>query len=396
MASVLVVYKELPAPSVGHAGGRAVFRVIEFLHRRGHQVSLVARVRAEERPLIEDLRPFCQRIDTVPHHQALRGPAPLAFVRSYLALRRAAARAMRLVRPGLLHVEVTQTAFTLIGLRKPFASFRPLDVNWFLLQQEAAQVRGARRLLLRVGSRLLRWVEPWLCRRYDLVSTISEGDYQLLAPLLSAEQTLILPLAPSFASSQAVQPAAPLGPNVLFVGALYRTLNVQGVEWFLDQVWPAVLKGMPRARFYVVGYDPPQSLLDRHDGEHVFVVGFAEQLAPWYRAAQVSISPLLVAGGLLQKVVDALSVGTPVVATTVSNHGVGATSGEHLLVADAPADFAAAILHLLEHPAERDRLAQAGQQFVQQRYDLERALLHWEAACGIDNPGDERDSEGGG
>jgi glycosyltransferase involved in cell wall biosynthesis len=186
----------------------------------------------------------------------------------------------------------------------------------------------------------------------------------------------------------------PPGPNVLFVGALYRALNVQGVEWFLDQVWPAVVREMPQARFYVVGYDPPQSILDRHDGEHVFVVGFSEELAPWYRAAQVSISPLLVAGGLLQKVVDALNVGTPVVATSVSNHGVGATPGEHLLLADAPADFAAAILRLLEDPAERDRLARAGKQFVRQRYDLERALLCWEAACGIANAGDEPDGEG--
>ena len=394
MASVLVVYKELPAPSVGHAGGRAVFRVIEFLHRRGHKVSLVARVRREELPLIEELRPFCERVDTVPHHQALSGPAPLAFLRSYLALRRMAAHALRQVPSDLLHVEVTQTAFILVGLRTPFASFRPLDVNWFLLQQKAVQVRGAHRLLIRNASRLLRWIEPWLCRRYDLVSTISEGDHRLLAPLCGSRPILILPLAPSFASSADVRPAVSPGPNVLFVGALYRTLNVQGLEWFLERVWPAVVKQVPQARFYVVGYDPPQSILDRHDGEHVFVVGFVEELAPWYRAAEVSISPLLVAGGLLQKVVDALSAGTPVVATSVSNHGVGATAGEHLLVADTPADFAEAILYLLEHPAERDRLARAGQRFVRARYDLERALMRWEEACGIADPGNEPGSEG--
>ncbi|HEC34637.1 MAG TPA: hypothetical protein ENI37_07985, partial [Chloroflexi bacterium] len=116
MARILVVYKEFPAPSVGHAGGRAVFRLLESLHRRGHRLFLVARLRREEAPLVKDMAPFCEHIVTVPHHQALPGPFPLAFLRSYLALRRAAARALREVQPDLLHVEVMQTAFCLLGL----------------------------------------------------------------------------------------------------------------------------------------------------------------------------------------------------------------------------------------------------------------------------------------
>lgn len=378
-ASVLVVYKEFPAPSIGHAGGKAVFRVMNALHQRGHRVSLVARVRREEEPLIEQVAPFCDRMYTVPHHQALSGPVPLAFLRSYLALRRAAARALKEMQPDLIHIEVTQTAFCLLGLRHPFASFRPLDVNWFLLEQQAAQMYGARRMFIQAASWLLRWIEPWLCRRYDLIATISEGDRRLLAPHCRTRPIVILPLSPSFAAKADVRPAVPTGPNVLFVGAMYRAYNVQGVQWFLDQVWPTVVDVIPQARFYVVGYNPPPEILDRHDREHVFVVGFAKDLAPWYRAAAVSVSPLLVAGGLLQKVVDALAMGTSVVATSVSNHGVGATAEEHLLLADDPADFAAAIVRLLRDSAERERLAQAGQRFVHERYDLEEAIARWEA-----------------
>ena len=387
MASVLVVYKELPAPSVGHAGGKAVFRVIEFLCERGHKVSLVARVRREEAPLIAELKPFCDRLDTVPHHQAIGGPIPLAFLRSYLALRSAAARALRQVQPDLLHIEVTQTAFALLGIPRPFTSFRALDVNWFLLQQRASQARGTKRLLARLGARILRWVEPWLCRRFDVIATISQGDHRLLAPRCGARPVVMLPLAASFTRTRDVNPAVPLGPNVLFVGAMYRSLNVEGVEWFLESVWPKVLERVPEARFYVVGYDPPQRILDRQDGEHVFVVGFAEELAPWYRAAAVSVSPLPVAGGLLQKVVDAMAVGTAVVATPTSNHGLGATEGEHLLIADTPEAFAEAVVHLLAHPAERERLGQAGQRFVLGRYDLQQALHHWEVTCGIAEKG---------
>lgn len=353
--------------------------MIEALHRRGHHVSLVARVRTRETVLLDETRPFCERMYTVPHHTALPGPRPLAFLRSYLALRRQVARALGEVRPDLLHVEVTQTAFVLLGLRRPLSSFRPLDVNWYLLEQRAASMSGVHRLLTQVASRVLSLVEPWVCRRYDLIAAISEGDRHLLASHCRTRPVLVLPLSPSFSVDQAVTPAVPPGPNVIFVGAMYRAFNVQGVLWFLDQVWPAVLSHVPAARFYVIGYDPPQEVLHRHDGQHVFVVGFAQDLSPWYRSAAVSVSPLLVAGGLLQKVIDALAAGTPVVATTVSNHGVGAVPGEHILLADDPSTFADFVVRLLQNSAERERLARAGQQFICERYDLERALGFWEA-----------------
>ncbi len=378
MARVLIVYKEFPAPSVGHAGGRAVFRFIESLHRRGHRLFLVARLRREEAELVGETVPYCERIVTVPHHRALPGPFPVAFIRSYLALRRAAARLLREVQPDLLHVEVTQTAFALLGLRQPFSSFRPLDVNWFLLEQQAARRPGPSRAGLLVLSRLLRPVEYWLCRRYDLICAISEGDRRLLAPHCRPRPVLVLPLAPAFSADESVPPAVPPGPNVLFVGAMYRSFNVQGVRWFVEEVWPQVVARVAQARFYVVGYGPPPEVQALHDGERVFVSGFVEDLAPWYRAAAVFVSPLLVAGGLLQKVVDALAMGVPVVATSVSNHGVGGVPGEHLLVADDPASFAEAVVRLLEEPAERERLGQAGRRFVQQQYNLEGAVERWE------------------
>jgi len=141
---------------------------------------------------------------------------------------------------------------------------------------------------------------------------------------------------------------------LLFVGAMDRAHNLAGVTWFLDHVWPRV--------------------------GSCFVTGFVDDLAPWYRAATVFVSPLLVAGGLLQKVVDAMAFGVPVVATSVCNHGLGATPGEHLLTADTAEAFAAAVLSLLCDPETRARLGNAGQYFIQTHYDTAAAIAQWDAA----------------
>lgn len=379
MARILIVYKEFPGASVGHAGGCAVFRLIESLHRRGHRLFLVARLRRDETALVSQTATLCQRVVTVPHHQALSGPRPLPFIRSYLALRRAAARALREVQPDLLHVEVTQSALALLGLRRPLSSVRPLDVNWFLLRQGAACVRGVRRWSAQAAAWLLARVESWLYRRYDLIAAVSEGDRRLLAPRCEPRPVVLLPLVPAEMPDAVVRSAVSPGPNVLFVGAMYRAFNAEGVLWFLRHVWPSVVDRVPQARFYVVGHQPTEAVRAWDDGEHVFVTGYIDDLAGYYRSASVFVSPLLVAGGLLQKVVDALATGIPVVATSVSNHGVGGIPGEHLLVADDAQAFADAVVRLLESPVEREQLGQAGQRFVRDQYDFEAAVTRWEA-----------------
>ena len=379
MARILVVYKEFPAPSVGHAGGQGVFRLMAALRRRGHSLLLVARMRREEAPLLGEVASICEEVRTVPHHTALDGPRWLTLPLSYLALRRAAARALREWQPDHVLVEFAQTAVVLLGLPRPFTTFRPHDVNWLLVEQRAARSRGLRRGVLRAVAGLARWLEPWLCRRYDLIAAISEGDRRLLAPRCGDRPVVLLPLNPTLSAADA-DPAVPPGPNVLFVGAMYRSFNVEAVRWFLETVWPQVLDRVSQARFYVVGYKPPEEIRALHDGERVFVTGYVPDLAPWYRAAAVCVSPLLVAGGLLQKVLDAMAMGVPVVATSVSNHGVGGVPGEHLIVADEPDDFAEAVVRLLTDPAERERLGRAGKRFVEGRYDLEAALDRWETA----------------
>lgn len=379
MARILVAYKQFPAPNVGHAGGQSVYRLLEALQARGHELVLVARIEEREREQLDAVRSLCTHVYTAPHHCSLSGPRPLALVRSYLALRRTTLRALRERRPDLLHVEFAQTAFVLLGVDHPCTSFRAHDINWFLMAQQAEVREGWGRLKARLLEALFRRVEPWLYRRFHLIAAISEGDRRLLAPACDPHPVLLLPLSPNLNPTSGGETALPEGLNVLFVGAMGRAFNVQAVHWFLDHVWPEVLAQVPEARFLVVGSNPPEEIQALHDGERIIVTGFVEDLAAWYRSATVFVSPLLVAGGLLQKVVDAMGMGVPVVATAVSNHGLGGRPGEHLLVADEPRVFAAAVVDLLNHPEARARLGSAGQQFVNSHYEPQRMMNNWEA-----------------
>jgi polysaccharide biosynthesis protein PslH len=379
MAHILIAYKQFPAPSVGHAGGESLFKLMASLHRRGHKLTLVSRIRKEERRHLPSVDAICERVVTVRHHHSRRELQPFAVSLSYAAFRRAVKRTLREVDPDFLHVETTQTAAILLGLDRPPNSYRTQDVNWYLQEQRLLRARGLGRLIDVSRHRFFRRFEPWLCRHYDLTLAISEGDRALLAPFVEPSRLLMVPLTPELSPERDVTPAIEDGPNLLFVGAMSRAHNIAGVTWFLDRIWPLIHESEPDARFIVVGSNPPDALRAR-SGEGVTVTGFVEDLASWYRAATIFVSPLLVAGGLLQKVMDAMAMGVPVVATTVCNHGLRAVPGEHLIIADHPQPFADAVLSLLKDSSTRERIGQAGRAFVKTQYDLESAIDRWEAS----------------
>lgn len=377
MAHILVAYKQFPAPSVGHAGGESLFKLMASLYHRGHRLTLVSRIREEERQHLPDVKAICDRVVTVLHHRSRREPPPLAIPLSYLAFRRAVRQTMQEVQPDFLHVETTQTAAVILGLKAPPSSYRTQDVNWYLQEQRLLRAKGVNRLVGWGQHWFFGWFEPWLCRRYDLTLAISEGDRALLTPFVSPDRLLMVPLTPELERDADVEPAIEEGLNLLFVGAMSRDHNIAGVTWFLDTIWPLIRKEVSEARIFIVGSHPPERLKAR-TGAGVMVTGFVEDLAPWYRAATVFVSPLLVAGGLLQKVMDAMAMEIPVVATTVCNHGLRAVPGEHLIIADHPDAFADAVLSLLGDPETRKQVGKAGRFFVETHYDIESAMDRWE------------------
>lgn len=380
MTHILVAYKQFPAPSVGHAGGESLYQMMAALHRRGHRLTLVARITDDERRHMADVERICDRIVTVRHHRSRRGPRPVAVLRSYLDLRRAIRDTIAAVQPEFVHVETTQTAMIALGTVSSPSSYRTQDINWFLLEQSVQRSQGLRRWIGLLKRHIFRRLEPWIARHYDLLLAISEGDRRLLALDFAPDRLLRVPLVPAFTGDEIGPPAVEGSANLLFVGAMSRDHNLAGVGWFLDEIWPTIAEAVPEAHFFIVGGHPPDALRARADGRRVVVTGFVDDLAAWYRAATIFVSPLLVAGGLLQKVMDAMAMGVPVVATSVCNHGVGAVPGEHLITADSPGDFAAAVIALLKSSESQHRLGTAGQAFVRDAYDLDAAIDGWDAA----------------
>ena len=171
---------------------------------------------------------------------------------------------------------------------------------------------------------LLRRLKPWVCRRYDLMLAISEGDRRLLALECDPERLLMVPLTACIGTRRMNTPWSQMGNRgrdvsragcgepALCGGYVPRPRPGTGLRGSWTTCGTRCSDSSPRLASTLWAATLQRRCERRADGSgHVFVTGFVDDLAVSYRSATVFVSPLLVAGGLLQKVVDAMAMGVP-------------------------------------------------------------------------------------
>ncbi len=98
------------------------------------------------------------------------------------------------------------------------------------------------------------------------------------------------------------------------------------------------------------------------------MIGFVEDPVPWFDRARVFVAPLRFGAGIKGKIAQSLSLGLPVVTTSIGAEGMHLEDGKHVLIADSPRDFAAAVIRLYNDSALWDTLAENGRSHVAQNF----------------------------
>lgn len=158
--------------------------------------------------------------------------------------------------------------------------------------------------------------------------------------------------------------------GVVFTGAMDYWPNIDAVTWFADRIFPAVREAVPSAQFTIVGSHPTEavSTLARQPG--VVVTGSVPDVRPWLAHAACAVAPLRIARGVQNKVLEAMAMARPVVASTQAAEGIRAEAGRDYLLARDEAEFAAAVIAALRAPSSRA----AARDCILANYDWARNL----------------------
>jgi glycosyltransferase involved in cell wall biosynthesis len=150
--------------------------------------------------------------------------------------------------------------------------------------------------------------------------------------------------------------------------------NVDAVGDFVSRILPRVWARRPETEFYIVGMDPAAAVRRLADGRRIVVTGRVDDVRPFFESATVAVAPLRIARGLQNKVLEAMAMRVPVVASPAAFNGINAEAGRDILVADDPEAFSRGVVSLLDDPAFRERHAAAARACVEQNHHWARIL----------------------
>lgn len=158
------------------------------------------------------------------------------------------------------------------------------------------------------------------------------------------------------------------GPLLVFTGQMDYRPNVEAVDSFARQTLPAIRAVRPDARFAIVGRNPTPAVKALAQLPGVVVTGAVPDVRGWLAAADAIVAPLRIARGIQNKVLEAMAMARPVVASPHAAEGIDARDGAHLIVAADPAEEASRILALLNDPASAASLGAAARAQMERRY----------------------------
>ncbi len=337
---------------------------------------------------VDALRPFAASVDAVPlsrawaHRRALAAllsglPLTVAYFNEPQLHARVRARLQQQRFDAILVYSSGMAQFVEQADRIPrIMQFADLDSQKW--QQFARWSRPPTRWLYRLEARRLLRYERRLAARFahSVVCTAAERqDFERLIPgrpVTCVGNGIDLEyFAPRHIGKQP--------HSIIFTGIMDYLPNADGAVWFCRDILPLIRARLRTATVTICGARPAPAVEVLHQIPGVTVTGRVPDVRPFLAAASVAVVPLRMARGIQNKLLEAMAMGLPVVATSCAFNGIEAEPEVHALVADEPEAFAAAVVRVLSNDVLRAQLSQSARARVERNYRWETQLARLDA-----------------
>jgi sugar transferase (PEP-CTERM/EpsH1 system associated) len=160
---------------------------------------------------------------------------------------------------------------------------------------------------------------------------------------------------------------------IVMTGRMDYRPNVDGAMWFAKQIAPRIFTQLPSAHVYFVGSNPPAALR-KLNGSKITVTGAVADVRPYLQGAAAVVAPLRIARGIQNKVLEAMAMQKPVIATGKATRALNVTSGTDLWIANEPRSFADAVIDTIQGTA-RDQVAKNARTYVEQNHSWNQIFV---------------------
>ena len=224
-----------------------------------------------------------------------------------------------------------------------------------------------KRWYLKLQSRRLQRFESQLSQAVDQIWCISEKDQQWfksLSPAASFIPTAVLPKP---------RPASIHALRCHHLGALDWGPSIQGLQWFMAEIWPQVLQQVPQAEFHIAGNNPPENFQFPKQ-QNIFFHGRVADATTFTHQHGISVIPLLAGSGIRIKILQNSAAAVPSISTAIGAEGIYTKDSSEAIIVESAAEFIEALVNLLQEPERALALGQKAQKDILNRFGMQPTL----------------------
>lgn len=259
-----------------------------------------------------------------------------------------------------------------------------VDVDSDKWRQYAAKKSWPVNWIYRREAEYLAAYDRGIANSFDYSLFVSDSEADLFKELAPEAKDRILGLEngvdTAYFSDRAdyADPYSPGEHVMVFTGAMDYWANIDAVTWFAHEIFPEIRRQMDSARFYIVGARPAEAVRNLARIEGVTVTGAVHDVRPFLKHARCAVTPLRIARGIQNKVLEAMAMGKSIVSTKAAMEGIEVEEPLDLSVAETSREWTDAILRTFRVDALPFR-SERNRAFVVRRYAWENSLYRLEA-----------------
>ncbi len=273
-----------------------------------------------------------------------------------------------------VHLDGLQTAAYIDVIRKHSSAkiaMRAHNVEYKIWERVYENEKNfLKKWYVKIQSKRLCAFEKNAIANLDVTLAISKEDEDALLQLSPGANTIIVPAGMDIDERE---PIVSKSNNLFFIGSFDWMPNLQGIEWFFENIWQSVANTFPEIKFFIAGKKMPESIY-KLKSDTVIPVGEVANAKDFVTSNDIMIVPIISGSGIRIKILEGMALGKPVIATTIAAEGLGLTHNENILIANTAAEFIECISKCTNDFSFRQKIAINAHRFALENFQNKRII----------------------
>lgn len=388
--NILQIAPQIPYP-LDDGGRKSIYGTTNYLHKRGHNIDLVAyRKHFDYDISFNALKNICtphildiQTDNNIPKAIINLLSSTPYNISKYIRneLRKFLIQFLRKNEIDIVHVDNAHMGWTIDIIK----NIKDVPV---VLREHNVEMRIMKRFaenqsnpFLKIYSQLqyknfLNY-EPMICGKFDNCIMITKEDENEILHYNPSIKTSVIPagIEPQLLEFK-LKETIPL--TLFHIGSLKWLPNLDGLNWFLDEVFPDIINKIPQTKLFIYGRDSENFKINPLLKNNIIIRGYVKDIFSEISDKQLAVVPLRIGSGMRIKIIELMALGKSIISTTIGTEGINAKDNEQILIADNKEDFIGKISDVFYNKVNTGKLIKSAREFIRENYTWENVALQFE------------------